>query len=39
MGAITTYQLALNFPDRVSAQVVLAVPPPQLKFSPDMAPA
>ncbi len=38
MGAITAYQLALNVPERVSAQVVLAVPPPQLKFSPDMAP-
>ncbi|NOJ61544.1 alpha/beta hydrolase [Arthrobacter sp. 260] len=38
MGAITAYQLALDFPDRVSAQVILAVPPPQLRFSPDMGP-
>lgn len=38
MGAITAYQLALHFPGRVSAQIILAVPPPQLKFSPAMAP-
>lgn len=38
MGAITAWQLALDSPDRFSAQVVLAVPPPQMRFSFDLLP-
>lgn len=37
-SAITAYQLALEFPDRISAQVVFAVPPPQMRFSFDLIP-
>ncbi len=38
MGAITAFQLALNSPTRVSAHVMLAVPPPQMRFSFDLVP-
>jgi pimeloyl-ACP methyl ester carboxylesterase len=38
MGAITAFQLALDSPDRVSSQVMLAVPPPQMRFSFDLVP-
>ncbi|PRY68624.1 pimeloyl-ACP methyl ester carboxylesterase [Glaciihabitans tibetensis] len=38
MGAITAFQLTLNSPDRFSAQVMLSVPPPQMRFSFDMVP-
>lgn len=38
IGAITAYQLSLGFPERISAQVVLAVPPPQMKFFWGLAP-
>lgn len=38
MGAISAFQLALDFPDRISAQVMLAVPPPQMRFSFDLVP-
>jgi len=38
MGAITAFQLALDSPDRFSAQVMLAVPPPQMRFSIDLVP-
>ncbi|MET0933422.1 MAG: alpha/beta hydrolase, partial [Mycetocola sp.] len=38
IGAITAFQLTLNSPDRFSAQVMLAVPPPQMRFSFDLVP-
>jgi pimeloyl-ACP methyl ester carboxylesterase len=38
MGAITAFQLALDSPDRFSAQVMVAVPPPQMRFSFSMVP-
>jgi pimeloyl-ACP methyl ester carboxylesterase len=38
MGAITAFQLALDSPDRFAAQVMLAVPPPQMRFSFDLVP-
>lgn len=38
MGAITAFQLTLEHPDRFSAQVLLAVPPPQMRFSMDLVP-
>lgn len=38
MGAITAFQLALDSPDRFSAQVMLAVPPPQMRFSIGLVP-
>lgn len=38
MGAITAFQLTLDSPDRFSAQVMLAVPPPQMRFSFDLVP-
>lgn len=38
MGAITAFQLALAFPDRFSAQMMLAVPPPQMRFSIGLLP-
>ncbi|WP_183084953.1 alpha/beta fold hydrolase [Mycetocola manganoxydans] len=38
LGSITAFQLALDFPDRFSAQVMISVPPPQMKFSVDMLP-
>ncbi len=38
MGAITAFQLALGSPDRFSAQAMLSVPPPQMRFSFGMVP-
>lgn len=38
IGAITAFQLTLNSPERFSAQVMLAIPPPQMKFSFDLLP-
>lgn len=38
MGSITAFQLTMQHPDRFEAQVMLAVPPPQMKFSVDMMP-
>jgi pimeloyl-ACP methyl ester carboxylesterase len=38
MGAISAFQLTLKAPRRFSAQVMLAVPPPEMKFSADMLP-
>ncbi|WP_227496915.1 alpha/beta fold hydrolase [Planctomonas psychrotolerans] len=38
MGAISAFQLALDSPERFSAQVMLSVPPPQMRFSFDMVP-
>ncbi|GAA2008082.1 alpha/beta fold hydrolase [Microbacterium ulmi] len=38
MGAITAMQLALQHPDRVVAQVMLGVPPVQMRFSPALLP-
>jgi pimeloyl-ACP methyl ester carboxylesterase len=38
MGAITAFQLTLDLPDRFSAQVMLSVPPPQMRFSVDLVP-
>lgn len=38
MGAITAFQLAFGCPDRFSAQVMIAVPPPQMRFSLDLVP-
>ncbi|MFU8946882.1 alpha/beta fold hydrolase [Mycetocola zhadangensis] len=38
MNAVTAFQLTLGTPDRFAAQVMLAVPPPQMRFSSDMIP-
>ena len=38
LGAITAFQLTLEHPDRFSAQVLLAVPPPQMRFSMVLVP-
>lgn len=38
MGAISAIQLTLEHPERFSAQVILAVPPPQMRFSLDLVP-
>lgn len=38
MGAITAFQLTLSLPERFSAQVMLSVPPPQMRFAFDMVP-
>lgn len=38
IGAITAFQLTLSSPERFSAQVMLAVPPPQMRFSFDLVP-
>lgn len=38
IGAITAFQLTLGSPERFSAQVMLAVPPPQMRFSVDLVP-
>ncbi|MGC5077477.1 alpha/beta fold hydrolase [Agrococcus sp. DT81.2] len=38
IGAITALQLTLSVPHRFPAQVMLAVPPPQLRFSIDLLP-
>lgn len=38
MGAITAFQLTLEHPNRFSAQVLMAVPPPQMRFSMDLLP-
>lgn len=38
IGAITAFQLALDRPDRISAQAMLSVPPPQLRLSIDLVP-
>jgi pimeloyl-ACP methyl ester carboxylesterase len=38
LGAITAFQLALESPDRLSAQVMISVPPPQMAFSIGMLP-
>jgi pimeloyl-ACP methyl ester carboxylesterase len=38
MGSITAFQLTLDLPDRFSAQVMLSVPPPQMRFSFDLLP-
>jgi pimeloyl-ACP methyl ester carboxylesterase len=38
MGSITAFQLTLDRPDRFSAQVMLSVPPPQVRLSLDLAP-
>ena len=38
IGSITAFQLALDFPARFTAQVLLAVPPPQMKFSLALMP-
>lgn len=36
LGAVTAMQLTLEHPARVASQVVLAVPPPQMRFQLDM---
>ena len=38
MGSISAFQLGLEHPARVRRQVLLAVPPPQMRFSLDMLP-
>lgn len=38
IGAITAFQLALSAPERISGQVMLAVPPPQMRFSFELLP-
>lgn len=38
IGAVTGYQLALTHPERVVSQVMLAVPPPQMRFAPELLP-
>lgn len=38
IGSITAFQLTLQVPSRFSAQVMLAVPPPQMRFSIDLIP-
>jgi pimeloyl-ACP methyl ester carboxylesterase len=38
LGAVTALQLTLGHARRVTSQVVLAVPPPQMRFTPDMLP-
>jgi pimeloyl-ACP methyl ester carboxylesterase len=38
LGAVTAMQLTLEHPARVASQVVLAVPPPQMRFRLDMLP-
>lgn len=38
LGAITAFQLALELPERFSSQIMVAVPPPQMRFSVDLIP-
>lgn len=38
IGAVTAFQLTLDRPERFSAQVMLAVPPPQMRLSFDLVP-
>lgn len=38
IGAITAFQLALDSPDRCSTQVMLSVPPPQMRLSLQLLP-
>ena len=38
LGAISAYHLTLDHPERIRAQILFAVPPPQMRFTADLLP-
>lgn len=38
MGAVSAFQLAMHYPERITSHVMIAVPPPQMRFDLGMMP-